>query len=115
TGGRRTRRAGSAGLRAGRPGQYRGDREGDRHPGAARGEDPRRVEDLFAARQAMRRDPLPAARRRPVHSLGAALALGAVLAAHAVCWTVLLTREARPAPALVPPPFTGEGDHAQHG
>ena len=35
--------------------------------------------------------------RRPNHSLGAALALGAVLAAHALCWTVLPTSEARPA------------------
>lgn len=34
--------------------------------------------------------------KTPNHSLGAALALGAVLAAHALCWTVLLTGEARP-------------------
>lgn len=41
-------------------------------------------------------------RRRPNHSLGAALALGAFLAAHAVCWTFVLTREARPLAAEWP-------------
>ncbi len=54
-------------------------------------------------------------RRRPHHSLAAALAVGGFLAAYVVCWTVVLTREARPAATLVPSPFTGEGDHAQHG